>query len=178
MNRTRIDLFKDLRRISSAMMHGMPCSVFFQPTDEFIHDICEKAGKRRVIDVGTGTGMFARKLIDAGLNVVPIDIVAYENTIPELQICDGTTFPYEPGDLVVIARPCRGEWIEDTIAVANSAGAEVIYISKPTNLPLDVHSEAIDVAEQMAKVGMENEVALIWQPHMFPQQLSENEMEI
>lgn len=83
----------------------------------------------------------SRKLKDRKVNVVPIDSNTRDN--PEIQVCpyDATLFPFSQHHVVVLARPCHGSWVQDTIANALEQRAEVLYISKEENIEKDLEPE-------------------------------------
>ena len=112
-----------------------------------------KATGRRVIDVGAGSGHLSRLLREAvHPSVIAIDIVSRPETETAVQVMNAAEFGYAKNDLAIIARPCRGDWIEGAIRVATDAGSEVIYIGRRRNLDADL-GDLIDCA---AWIGSED----------------------
>lgn len=162
------DTLADLRMLGLSRMHGMEGSLFFQPTDEFVEYIASITKDKIVIDAGAGRGALSKKLIEKGVNAIPIDLVMYSNTEMNVYYMNAITFPYQENHIVIIARPSRGDWIENTMKAANAAGAEVIYISKPSNVELDIYDDIACLGKRIENVGQEGEVALVFDPTPFP----------
>ena len=142
----------------------LPPSVFFVPTDDFLVQLMERGAGRRIIDAGAGTGRLSRQLREAGyVQVAAIDIIRRSHSETEVERVDAVSFPYRPGDLVVLARPCHGEWIEKTVRAATDAGAEVICIGRPSRIHDDFSADALEGAKLLdGPLGADDEVAFLF----------------
>ena len=78
-----------------------------------------------------------------------------------MRIADAFSVAFGPSDVAVLARPCRGCWIEDLVRYATQAGAGAVYISKPANVSADFTDESAAAAAVLARdAGASGEIAL------------------
>ncbi len=123
-----------------------PNSVFFDPYKKFIKWLHKYARGRLIVDAGAGIGRVGAMLLEQHeRQILSLDFI--EREMPESLVLrkDAVSFEYTRGMLVMIARPCRGQWIEDTIWNAGEKGAEILYIGK------EEHVENDTVWEYMAR---------------------------
>lgn len=102
--------------------------VFFNPTEECLDWMVKYINKRSVIDCGSGVGRLSSKLMKRHISVVPVDLFLKDclEAYP-IQI-NAVDFPYPEFSLVVIARPCRGNWIHQVIRKVLESNGEVLYV--------------------------------------------------
>jgi hypothetical protein len=160
--------------LHSDRIEALSMPTFFAPTKTFIDYVLGQSATR-IIDAGAGMGHVARALSDAGHHqVLAIDMYCRAGADPMVERVDATEFRYQPGDLVLIARPCRGVWIDQVIRIATEAGATVLYITKPKNVELDLDAplQANGTAIP-GEIGDEGEIMLQFSgpqplPELFP----------
>ena len=145
-------------------------SIFFEPTEKFLHWFKDYVGDTPITDAGCGTGHFAKKLSDIGINkILGLEIWPCSN--PEYDMIlnqDATTFAYAKDSIITIVRPNRGEWIHRTIEQALWQAEQVIYIGLPKHWkddigPLIGNYDLWDVVDKYLKepVGKDGEYAYI-----------------
>lgn len=108
---------------------------FFKPTQAFLDWAKTTIGNRPVFEAGCGNGSLMKALEGVGINkVVGIDIIEQQVPPypigPAIVIGDATKFDYTPGSVVIIARPCHGNFAIDTIHRALQCKCDVIYVGK------------------------------------------------
>ena len=132
-----------------------PHQVFFEPKQKFIEYLRSK--RRFIVDAGAGVGHLA-KLLGSKSSVLSIDLHMRDGMESPVITTDSTIFKYPKGSVVVIARPCHGDWIEDTVRRALGCGcAEVLIIGRPSTImddlePLD-DLRPVKVMEDAGKDG-------------------------
>jgi hypothetical protein len=121
-------------RIRAPMM-DLSDQTFYEPTEEALQIIADVVGRKCVIEIGAGTGFLSNLLSDDyGIRTVAIDCnIREEGTLNGVIPWDALDFLYPEDCIVIAARPCRGDWVEDALKKATKDGASaVIYIGKPT----------------------------------------------
>jgi hypothetical protein len=125
--------------VAAARLGGvLPHVRFFETTPEFYRAM-EPFRSLTIYDVGAGVGHIARGLADNAHDVVAIDIADRDGACFDVTIANGATYPYQPGSVVLLARPCHG-WFVDAV-VEHAARCDVravVYISKPKNAAGDL----------------------------------------
>lgn len=121
----------------------LPNQTFFRPTRKFVAWLKEYAKGRLVIDCGAGQGFFAKKMRDAGISVLALDINERDETFTEIvrSNCDAFDFPRR--SLPIFARPSHGSWVWDVVHRAmNDWGTRraeaVLYVGKESNVERDL----------------------------------------
>lgn len=122
---------------------------FFEPSKQFLDWLAKYAGKRITFDVGCGEGHITEALIDRGVKCLGIDprFQWLDEPVPqklrnciipmEAEMC--YTLRTTEKSLVLFCRPCHSGFVTNTIDVL-PASAEVLYISKPDNVHVDIMS--------------------------------------
>lgn len=134
--------------------------IFFIPRPEFLTWLRDHVRGRLVVDCGAGAGRFARLAKACGISVLSIDILPDHECGESTILCqDATVFNYPRNAVAVIARPCRGQWIEDTIRRALETCAYVLYIGIPEHLSEDVEElQGVDVELVYRDAGEDHEL--------------------
>jgi hypothetical protein len=134
---------------------NLPHLVFFAPTQSFIEWLRAQC---RVYDVGAGVGLLGT-FSDA---VTCIDLFERDNPLGPVEIADGTCYPYEPGSIVLVCRPCHGHFIEGVCSQARSCGCDFYYCGLPRNYDGDLGDWQYQVVLEQA--GSEGEQLLMVRP--------------
>lgn len=139
----------------------LPNLVFFDPCPDFVDWLFTYAAgnKRLIVDAGAGVGRLGRELGALGMQIVSIDVVERESPESMVFPWDATEYKYKPFHLVVLARPCRGPWIEESIRRACEAGAEVLYVGREKWLEFDTVFSGISREKVFEDAGDEEETA-------------------
>ncbi len=121
----------------------IPMPTFFEYDDTFVPWLMKYAERRMIVDVGCGRGHLVRALVQAGHDrTAGIDRrpVADPDIEARVLVADATTSRLcsASGLLLVIARPCHGDWIERMV---RRAGSEVLYIGRSSKLVEDLGEE-------------------------------------
>jgi SAM-dependent methyltransferase len=125
---------------------------FFRADNKFCKWLKEYAGNRIIVDVGCGNARLLEHLSDAGARVFGIEPnlnSEHHQKMNEKRILAGLSMinilpkPVEEcsdflsamGDkaLIIICRPCHGNFVENTIRMVNGK-TEILYITIPENL--------------------------------------------
>lgn len=135
----------------------LPNIVFFDPKEDFLSWV-KKQGLR-VVDAGAGVGRLCKRLNEVGVPVIGID--ANERDNPEFTVhpMDAVTFPYNKGQLVILARPNGGDWIEYTMSVALRKGARVVYVGLEKNYDRDLTIPGLKFTKVVVDAGEDGEEA-------------------
>lgn len=118
---------------------------FFEPTQKFIGWLAAYAGERIVFDVGCGDGHVLTCLHYHGVKAMGIDPRYQCERMPlELMSCvlpqnaqECKILKNTQNSLVLFCRPCHSGFVADTIRLLPQT-AEVLYISKPSNVNIDL----------------------------------------
>ena len=142
----------------------LPNVVFFDPTDEFLSMLPSVIGDGCIIDCGAGGGHATSKILEAGINIVGIDTIERHDAEAPIMQLDSTLFPFQPGMFAMIARPCRGDWIQDTMDNAISRGAKVIYAGLEKHFEEDLYSQSRFPLFLTDTAGRDGEWAFLLEP--------------
>lgn len=153
----RRDLQKEI--IADAIRMGlMPAGTsvrFFRPTQAFVAWAAKAAGARLVYDVGAGTGHVSATLSAAGVKVVAVDLSPSEASVWQTVSADGGALSYRRGSVVMLCRPCHGDFPGRVVRCAVESGAEVWYVGLDRNVEDDVDVELFSV--QLCGAGEDGE---------------------
>jgi len=142
----------------------LPSLKFFEPTDRFAQWMEKKWGGRVIYDVGAGCCHVSKVLSACGLEVVAIDINyrECEESFP-VEIADGESYDYRPGSVVMLCRPCHGDFVVQVISHAISCGvAAILYVGLKKNFADDLGAYLPKFKRSLAGAGLEGEAVLQW----------------
>lgn len=150
-----------LRDLVSEMPQGglLPSLQFFKPAPRFLEWMkvyCK--GRGVVYDVGAGCGHVTRKLIQAGVGTVALDLNYRENAEVEVEISNSVLYEYLPDSVVMFCRPCHGPFVELTIdrAIRCRAGS-ILYVGKPSKVAGDLGQFRKRFRRVLSNAGEEGE---------------------
>jgi len=136
----------------------LPPTKWFMPTSGFLAWFASEARGRAVIDCGAGNCLLGRLGASYGLRVLSVDIIPREGQPKEIMRLPAETFPFSPGMVAFIARPCRGDWIRATIDHAMARRADAVYYVGLQRWNADDLSDLpYDVEEVYRAAGLDNE---------------------
>lgn len=147
-------------------MHGttLPGIDFFTPNQKLIDYFKENHAKDKMVEVGCGRGLFLSLMIKNDLSVIGIDIFARSNMLPvynNFVIMDALTFNYNQSDVILLARPCHGHFIDMLFSkVFQYEDKEVYYIGLERNLYQDIDTDLYKYELVLEDVGSEDEILL------------------
>lgn len=132
-------------------------TVFFVPAQEFLVWAKRELFGRLLFDVGCGSGSASRLLRKAGLTTWPLDLMR-PLTGTHHTTADGTTYPYTASSVVVLCRPCHGEFTMEVVrqAVARRVG-DVLYVGLEKNVEADLGEYASRFEKMLDGAGEDGE---------------------
>lgn len=137
----------------------LPPSLFFNPTNNFLDWAEQNLKGHPLIDCGAGIGRLSKLLKDRHLNILPIDLYARDNPEATVLIMDSTSFNFPKNSIAIIARPNRGDWIEDTINHALKTCSFVLYIGIQEHIEEDIESlKNLKVEKVFEEAGDDEEI--------------------
>ena len=140
-------------------MMKLPPIRFFEPSEKFFE--CMRSFKSDIIvDVGAGCGHVSAGLEERGFKVLAIDLFAREETVYPVLTIDAAQFHFPSGCIVLIARPCHGNFIERVVEKALETAKGIFYIGKESNVDLDLGDLPYKKEIIAERVGKENEVMI------------------
>lgn len=120
--------------------------IFFRPTRSFAKWVVDRAKGRLIIEAGCGEGHFLKKLVKAGGHAIGVDPWVSRETARDLFRLGIQTVAMEAeffslitqrdDCLLLFCRPCHDGFVARTLHA--NAGNEVLYISKPENILVDI----------------------------------------
>lgn len=125
---------------------------FFEPSDEFMVWLKRHVGDRVVYDIGSGEAHLLKLMLAAGVKAVGIEPHwdlkdAYDPLLPVLPMhahrCNALR---THAGVIVIARPDHSGWVDGVVRNAHP-DSEVLYISKPCNVRVDLDLDDFGVEE-------------------------------
>lgn len=118
----------------------LPPIKFFEPTARFLRWMKDTYRNEIVYDVGAGVGHVAQALSKRGIKVLGIDISYRESTnLSQVLIADGESYKYLPDAVVMLCRPCHGQFTGEVIAQAlRCKVAAVLYVGLERNVEADL----------------------------------------
>ena len=136
----------------------LPPNKFFQPKPAFLSWMVTQFSKHLIYDVGSGVGHVSRLLTEYGLSVVAIDNNGRQEREFAVESVDGTSCGYRKGSVVMLCRPCHGDFASDVIeqAIRCKAGA-IVYVGLKENSNIDLAEYRKYFKMKMRNVGADNE---------------------
>lgn len=143
----------------------LPGIKFFEPNSRFLRWIKKTYGDRLIYDVGAGCGHVSKALSALGMKVVAIDINRREGgeEFP-IHLENAEAYSYKEESVVMICRPCHGEFAEEVIFQAARCHARfIMYVGLEKNFRSDLgpHFQSFKLALKSA--GLEGESVLVWE---------------
>lgn len=112
---------------------------FFKPTKAFIELAMSDAYcYARWLDCGAGVGHLGRRLTFAGLEVQCHDLLPRTSYEHRVEIGDCLNLHFQRDDVVVLARPSHGDWVQRVLARAATDAGRALYIGLRKNLEVDL----------------------------------------
>lgn len=156
----------NIRNLATEMMLGrsLPALKFFEPKPRFLAWMKREYPETLIYDVGAGCGHVAEALQKKGLLVLGLDIHERGGTegCPVL-IADGETYSYEAGSVVMLCRPCHGEFAERVVERAITCKAStILYVGLEKNVKMDLGRYAKKFKLSLKDAGLEGEKIWTW----------------
>lgn len=113
--------------------------IFFQPSEVFLRWVSEKYKDRKIYDVGAGSGLVGRDLERVGVNVISMDLIPQDDSLSPVTRADGRLYPYQKRSVVMMCRPCHGDFVQDVFLHALQQDVStLIYVGLERNLEKDL----------------------------------------
>jgi hypothetical protein len=119
---------------------SLPCLKFFEPKPRFIRWMKRSYPGSLIYDVGAGLGHVAQVLSEQGLRALALDLNYRESqeNFPVV-IADGESYQYQPNSIVMLCRPCHGQFVEEVASQAIRCNvAVVMYVGLDRNIEIDL----------------------------------------
>jgi len=146
----------ELRKRTMGMTLGF--SKFFEPNEKFVAYMKKHFAEKVVFDVGAGAGHVSAILSEKGIKTIALDLHIHSNPEFAVLTADAATFKYTKRSVVMICRPCHGNFVEQTIERAKECKASVVlYIGLHRNMANDLGDFADGFEEVATKVGNDGE---------------------
>ena len=143
---------------------SLPAIKFFEPKPKFLAWMKREYPEALIYDVGAGCGHVAEALRKKGLKVLGLDIHEREGeTGSRVLVADGETYSYEAGSVVMVCRPCHGEFMERVIerAILCKASA-ILYVGLEKNVEIDLGRHMAKFTMALPGAGLEDEKVWTW----------------
>ncbi len=135
---------------------------FFEPKPTFLAWAKANLRARVIYDVGAGDGHVARALKNQGLRVCALDLYPHEAAEVEILPVDATRFFYLEESVVMLCRPCHGDFVERVISRALEQNVQtLVYVGLRKNIDRDLGDYAPLFQEVLTNAGKKGEVVLI-----------------
>lgn len=156
-----------LRLLAAMMGQGkiLPKLKFFEPTRKFLKWIKKTYSDRLIYDVGAGCGHVAKALSELGIQVLAIDINRREGgeEFP-IHLENAEAYHYKEESVVMICRPCHGEFSEQVIFQAARCHARfIMYVGLEKNFRNDLGPHFSSFKLALKGAGLEGESVLVWE---------------
>jgi hypothetical protein len=135
----------------------LPNNIFFSPNENFLDWAKENLRGKTIIECGAGTGHLSKKLQSIDLSVLPIDMCDREETETTVIKKNAETFDYPENSIVIMARPNRGDWINNTINKALTTASYLLYIGLKEHVEEDILSLPFEIETILENAGKDNE---------------------
>ncbi len=111
---------------------------FFKYDPIFLNWLITYAGNRPILDIGCGEGHLLRDLLarTPRCHGTEVRYITDEDVAPHVTVSNHGVFPVQghPGWLHVMARPCHGDFVQNTL---NKARGEVIIFTRKSTIEAD-----------------------------------------
>ena len=135
-----------------------PAAKFFEPNQKFLDWVQNNHRNRQIYDVGAGVGHVSRAMNLVGAQVTALDVMRREEPEYDVLIGNGWIYPYRPGSVVLLARPCHGIFAEEAINQALRCKVHSIwYVGLDQNLERDLGERAPLFRRKATNVGADGE---------------------
>jgi hypothetical protein len=132
--------------------------VFCQVDKKLVDLIREYAGKRAIVDCGCGDGLLGLIMKD----IISIDFIERDSEIlGNIIHMDVVNYPFTEYYFPVFLRPCHGHFTHRFLDVHENNIKNMLYVSKPHNLEIDIDTEYYNVKEIDGWTGEEGERAYL-----------------
>lgn len=132
--------------------------IFFDPRPEFMDWLKNYVRGRLVVDCGAGDCQLSRLAASRRIDVLSIDLFPSGDETSMALTRNAATFDYPRNSVALIARPCRGAWIHDTIYRALAVCDYVLYVGLLEHLTEDVDElQGVNVELVYKDAGKDNE---------------------
>lgn len=157
------DIRKAATQLTISMGRDLAPVRFFKPTPKFLDWMGRIYGKALIYDVGAGCGHVTKALLDKRLKVLAIDINSRDEQDAYVMMADGEDYCYSKDSVVMICRPCHGEFVERVITQAIQQGAAaVLYVGLGKNVKDDLGRYLGDFKKVLSCAGRESEFVMRW----------------
>jgi hypothetical protein len=158
------DLLRQLRnQVLGQLVVPMVQPRFFVPNERFYTALAEFKGVK-FIDAGTGTGELPDEACALGFDMQGIELVRRPGQSPHVEFREAESYPYSDNTWLLMCRPNHSGWVYDTVEAALRRGASALYVSKSSNLTLDLDCYAGRAARVWHDVGQDGECMLLLEP--------------
>lgn len=144
----------------------LPAIQFFNPLPVFTDWFRSTFKNETVYEAGAGMGHASKALADAGQYVKEaLDANARVGSVYKVRIADATEYGFNSDSLVLICRPCHGDFCQ---AVVQNAlfhrSVAVVYVGLEKNVDKDLGDYRRYFSVGQANVGEDGEDAWVWRP--------------
>lgn len=153
-----------IQNLMNGRIHGalLPSQKFFNPTVRFLRWMKRQYPSAVIYDVGSGLGHVAQALFERGLKVLALDLHFRESREEyPVVIVDGESYEYESGSVVMLCRPCHGQFSEEVISQAVRCNAAVVlYVGLDRNVDDDLGVFREQFTKTLSQAGEDGET--VW----------------
>jgi len=136
----------------------LPDLDFFQPKEEFLAWLVTRIKGVPVVEVGAGRGALSLALFRKGIQLTAIDLMTRNNPVYPVHQLDAMEFQYADRSIIIMARPCHGDWIAHLIGKVFNVCGCFYYIGLRKNVKTDLQGW-LESAELVYKnAGKDKEV--------------------
>lgn len=132
--------------------------IFCQVNKGLADLIREQAKDRVIVDCGCGEGLLGLVM----KNIISIDIIKRDteliDNIVHMNVWD---FPFNIHNFPVFLRPCHGSFVDIFLSRHKYNVDNMLYVSKPENLEIDINIEEYTIEEISGWTGEEGEKAYL-----------------
>jgi len=138
--------------------------IFFNPHPKFWTYIKKIIGMRTLVDCGCGDGLLLDQARHNRIDIIGIDFLnmSYRSDVIPMK---SEAFWFNRNNLPIMCRPCRGEWIHETIHNAMKKGCkEFLYVGVQRNLKDDIDNlrNQYTISLEVEDVGTSDEKEFLY----------------